>query len=594
MTGSRPFSQRILHGIIRALLPVALISLISLYLFRPIVDNDFFWHLRTGQWIWENRTLPQEDPFSLTTPLVYNASQKFVLTSYWLDQIILYALYSMAGPGGIVVFRFLIVGALVFILWISRRRGVDSTVYVSLLILFASSVLVYPVERPQFFSFLCFALLLYFLDGIRKGGEKFRRRNILLVIPVLMITWANLHGGHVIGQAAILLFIIAETLRYAHQSLSPLPRQDYISLLSAGVSGIIFSFINPNSFRAVKQVLGHDKGLSDVLANNVEYMTSLERYSMGNKDILLFWLFCLLCMVAFLLTFRRLDIARALLLGATGYFSFTTIRYIPFFMITALPFIARPLSKDRIVKFARNSLVAGCLCSAIYFGLGQRSNLSRLASGDMISRSALPVAAADFVLNNDLKGNMFNFSDWGGYLIWRLGPERKVFIDGRFLYPDTYFVERSIASGAAFDSNGLPYWKSALAAYDMSFIVMPLMSDFGETYPLMFELIKDKDWIPVYYSLNSMIFIKDSLENRDVISRNALSKDDLVAGLIAGCDRTIQMRPDDYRFHMARSDLNMYRGDFRAAGEGYRKVLELVPSYELPRQRLKTIEYGIR
>ena len=36
---------------------------------------------------------------------------------------------------------------------------------------------------------------------------------------------------------------------------------------------------------------------------------------------------------------------------------------------------------------------------------------------------------------------MFNPYVWGGYLIWSLYPDYKVFIDGRGLIPEVFFQE---------------------------------------------------------------------------------------------------------------------------------------------------------
>jgi hypothetical protein len=42
-----------------------------------------------------------------------------------------------------------------------------------------------------------------------------------------------------------------------------------------------------------------------------------------------------------------------------------------------------------------------------------------------------PVKAVDYVIAHPIEGNMFNEFTWGGYLLYRLWPGQKVFIDGQ-------------------------------------------------------------------------------------------------------------------------------------------------------------------
>ena len=44
-----------------------------------------------------------------------------------------------------------------------------------------------------------------------------------------------------------------------------------------------------------------------------------------------------------------------------------------------------------------------------------------------------PDGAARFLLANHIGGPMFNTYEYGGYLMWRLWPQERVFIDGRAL-----------------------------------------------------------------------------------------------------------------------------------------------------------------
>ena len=48
---------------------------------REISDTDFWWHLRTGQYLAERHTLPVPDPFAGT--LMYTSSSADGLCQYW-------------------------------------------------------------------------------------------------------------------------------------------------------------------------------------------------------------------------------------------------------------------------------------------------------------------------------------------------------------------------------------------------------------------------------------------------------------------------------------------------------------------------------
>ena len=73
----------------------------GIYLSRPLYDPDFYWHLKAGQWIWENASLPYSDPFGIPPLPEPSGRTDFILTSYWLIQLIMYAFYLLFGMSGI-------------------------------------------------------------------------------------------------------------------------------------------------------------------------------------------------------------------------------------------------------------------------------------------------------------------------------------------------------------------------------------------------------------------------------------------------------------------------------------------------------------
>src|ERR1017187_3828647 len=91
-------------------LVLALAAVLLVGWFSPeISDSDFWWHLKTGQYIVEKHSLPVPDPFAYTTatsPLAYSGEalpRHFNLTHEWLSQVAFYLAYRIAGFGGVVL-----------------------------------------------------------------------------------------------------------------------------------------------------------------------------------------------------------------------------------------------------------------------------------------------------------------------------------------------------------------------------------------------------------------------------------------------------------------------------------------------------------
>src|SRR5690349_17819150 len=74
-------------------------------------DTDTWWHLKTGQYIVEQKKLPVPDPFAWTTYMgkdVYpgeSVTRNFNLTHEWLAQVVMYAGYAAKGFTGMILIR---------------------------------------------------------------------------------------------------------------------------------------------------------------------------------------------------------------------------------------------------------------------------------------------------------------------------------------------------------------------------------------------------------------------------------------------------------------------------------------------------------
>jgi hypothetical protein len=231
------------------LLLIVLSAVLCLGLFSPeIRDSDFWWHLRTGQYIVETHSLPVPDPFAYTTaaaPLAYageGAVRHFNLTHEWLAQVLLYSAYRVGGFPGVVLFRALLLAAFCglagFVAW--RRSGVPDRGWMAGL---AAAAIAFPfaLDRPQLFTYLFLALTVVVLES--------RRR--LWLLPPLFLIWANCHGGFFLGWVVLAAYC-AEAL-VARVRGKSLPEERALWPWSA--VAVLASGINPNGFRAVQVLL---------------------------------------------------------------------------------------------------------------------------------------------------------------------------------------------------------------------------------------------------------------------------------------------------------------------------------------------------
>jgi len=138
-----------------------------------------------------------------------------------------------------------------------------------------------------------------------------------------------------------------------------------------------------------------------------------------------------------------------LAVGSLG-FALLRVRLAPVFVIAAAPIVARRL---RVVLAPWRSLPWLAALAGLMAPVGvEAHSVAPLGTG--FDTNWIPVSACDFVERSAPIGPVWNDLALGGYLIWRFGPERKVFIDGRtaYLYPQDFLEEtlRAQQDAAAF------------------------------------------------------------------------------------------------------------------------------------------------
>jgi len=467
---------------------LVIILFISIFVMatQGIGDPDFFWHLRTGQIVWERRGIPREDPFS------YTARGQAWVAHEWLTETILFALYSLIGQRGLILaFAFLI--TCTFILVYLQCEGRPWLAAFVLLLATLTSAISWGV-RPQMVSLFLSALFLYILA---------RKESRLWLLPPLMALWVNLHGGYLLGLALLLLYIIGEGV-----SLLKAPQEGYHRLKKLSslflLSGA-FTLINPHGWRILSYPFA-TLGSQAMQAYIIEWF-SPDFHQAQFQPLA----------VLILLTWLALFFSRAprhpkdmLFLLAFGYAALRSARNVPLFAVVAAPILSthlaslwegswlqkrltqREQTRPNLRWYTLNWFLLLLILSA-----GSSKIALALRENESLQRQIFPVAAVDYLEEEELRGNIYNLYQWGGYLIWRLYPEEQVFIDGRADVYGDQFIEEYLEVYRA--RRG---WRDILERYKVDLVIIERDS------ALATILREDTNWQKKYEDELAVIFVK--------------------------------------------------------------------------------------
>ena len=427
---------------------VALFVVIILVL--PLTDPDYFWHLKTGEYIVTHRALPAGDIFSLT-----HAGQPWVLHE-WLFEVVLYGAFAVWGPFGVKLLTALLAVATLGLTFALTRRMGQSPFVAFVLIMCGGFVFTSGwTPRPQLVTYLFFVLFLSILLHFKYHGA----RRALFALPLLMVAWVNFHGGYVIGIALTFLFTGAEWLNYWFGAArAPAQKQRLVHLSLIATATLLASLVNP-------EFVGHWLYPFQVLGMEAN-QTIQEWQSPNFNDIRsrVYLLLCGLFLLSYIYAAPKADMTELLIPGFFLFNGFMSVRHIPLAVLTVMPFIALALARGSTAACAarwQGSMLGRRYASTAASGkqLGQVEGVLNwivLAAIVMLlllyqpllrakaakQAERLPVAAADYVIAHRIGGNMFNVYGDGGYLIYRFGPQQKVLIDGRAdMYGDKFFKD---------------------------------------------------------------------------------------------------------------------------------------------------------
>jgi len=547
--------------------PIILLSAALLFIFLmgilKVADYDVFFHLATGKHILETgQIIHSPDPFSYTS-----ANPMSVAT--WLTGVVFYEVQNLSGIDGLIIFNAAIITLMFLVLYLNMRAissesSWNKYLFPLMLLITAFALRMWFFIRPFIFEFLLLSLYFYILNQYR-----FKGKNYLFTLPLLNIIWVNIHASSIIGVAVALIFLTGEGAKYL-LGWNPLLNKKQLAILSFFILlTIAASIVNPigakvfmSPFEVLRQRV--------YMANIGEWQPLAIPYLIG-YGFRYTWGFSLLLISAifvFLYQRKKADLTELIVFCLFLLMAVRSIRFTAEFVIVAAPVIGRGFSDilphanfnlRRKYRYAINIIFIAALFLIFYTSV---FNSKIYGFGLGLKHRVFPVKAVDFLMENKIQGNMYNSIGYGGYLIWRLFPEQKVFIDGRgWVYNETLYKDY-------LDAHVNPnIWEGLVNKYDIDWVILEYSRDYGKK-ERMAHLIDNPEWALVYWDREAIVYAKRGSKNNDIIKKfeykyirpnnlapaylsKYLLENKIAEDIVGELKRNLSLNPDNEESHLS-------------------------------------------
>ena len=402
---------------------------------HPLASEDVFWHLASGRWILQHRSVPHTDV------LTYSLSDHPWTNLQWLTDVGMVSLWTWAGADGLVLIKavaFAALGVLLVGTGCAFGAGAASAGFAATLAMLACAERTF--ERPEVATYLLLAATILLCVRARNAAR------FIAAIAILHALWANLHALAFLGTLTLALFAATTMLARKNVSFalgSPLAFSARTFLTAGGVSALAL-LANPYgiaSWKFPRTLLRRISGEEQVFSRILEFASPLR--DAADPALRFFWI--LLALFFFFIAFKAAmgRTARATLGPALFVLPFLAMallarRNIPLFAIASAPLLALQVSE--ISRHASRPphaawswappLLAIGLATAILAGAGPSITGLWRDRGLGVEPGLFPESSLQFLDESGNRGPLFNDLDFGGYISWR-DPERPTWIDGR-------------------------------------------------------------------------------------------------------------------------------------------------------------------
>lgn len=492
-----------------AVLTILVLASYALFLGHKIdlSISDLGRHLQNGRIMLAERTVLATNFYSYTEPDFPAPNH------HWGSGALFYLVWQAGGFGALHLFLIALSLATFLIFFLIAARSVGFAP-ASVLALITLPLLAERTEiRPEVFSYLLCGLFFWIL----LQWHKTRDWRLLALLPILEVLWVNLHIYFFLGPALIGIFLAENLLRALFKTEKP------SAALAAGfAAAAAAALLNPFGIHGALAPLTIFENYGYRIAEN-QPVWFVERILRNPNYIMIKIVSGILATVLFARLFWRrngLSLAYILIAAAMSAMAWLAVRNFALFGFFFIPLAAHAISpfKTHSLKYAKRYAIGTAiaiifLMTPALFGQWQKHFPYWREQG--IGLEAGNRNAADFFREQKLTGPIFNNYDIGGYLIFHLFPDERVFTDNRpEAYSRSFFTETYIPM-----QEDDAVWQKELARWNFSALFFSWRDATPWAQKFLVARIQDPLWAPVFADRYALILLKRTEKNKAVIER---------------------------------------------------------------------------
>jgi hypothetical protein len=543
---------------------------------RPLVHDDLFFHLATGQHVVEHHEVPTTDLFSFT-----RNGERWV-SHEWGFGVVAYLVWLAGDYRALVALKAcLVVAILLLLLGLMQYRSEQSLTrptagHVALLAVGLWAIYDQLILRASLFSSLFVLFLLCLLYRFDRTGS----RLAFATIAVLFLVWGNFHGEVLFGLFVLGVFTTEAFLarfRYSVPVPSSLlqasPARPYLKLFALS---LLLTLVNPNGI----QVLLYPFRLAWFLfarggTLEMGHFTGATPVAAGGFFLLLA---ILLLGLLPLERLKALSLTNVVTVSVFLVLSLRSHRFIFYFTLFALPVIARLFAQsvDRRLPLLSSAWFRRAAVGLAMIAVATATAKAWVAREPRPVSRHFPSGAVGFLQQEGIGGRPFNHQNYGGYLHWKLLAP--IFWDGR-----------NLVFGPLMEEVREMPLDQVVAKWNLDYL---LLTEFE--FSRMGDQIDPAKWGLVYWDDFVAIFLRRDQDHRPALDHfelqqfppfggieglNLRATDDAwVARARRELDQILGFEPECQRALYLRGLISFYRGELEQAEDSFVEALAIGPN----------------